>query len=204
MDENIKWMGQSGFMLKGEKTIYIDPWKTDSEEKADIILITHAHYDHCNPEVIMKISNENTSLLITPDCQSKVKDFPGNVVLVEPDNNYDIEGIKIETVPAYNINKQFHPKENEWVGYIMNIDGKRIYHAGDTDAIPEMKALKNIDVALVPVGGTYTMNAEEAAEAVNEFIMPKLAMPMHFGDIVGSKEDAERFKKLCKCKVEIP
>ena len=105
-------------------------------------------------------------------------------------------------MPAYNLNKQFHPKSNGWMGVVVTVSGKRIYHAGDTDNIPEMSNLKNIDIALLPVSGTYVMTAEEAADAANR-IMPKMAVPMHYGSIIGTRADAERFRQLCKCKVEI-
>ena len=120
---------------------------------------------------------------------------------MKPGESTTANGVKIEAVPAYNINKQFHPKSNNWVGYIFTLDGQRIYQAGDTDAIPEMKNVK-ADVVLMPVGGTYTMTAQEAAEATNA-INPKLAIPMHWGKIVGSANDAETFKKLVKCEVQI-
>ncbi len=200
--ENIKWLGHASFKLTGEKIIYIDPWKTKDDEKADIILITHEHFDHCSIEDIKKLSTSETDIFITPDCQSKLRDVKGNVKLVEPNKEYESHGIKIETVHAYNTNKKFHPKENDWVGYIITINNKRIYHAGDTDLIPEMSNLKNIDIALMPVSGTYVMTAEEAAKAA-ELFNPIVAIPMHCGDIVGKDEDKDKFKELCKSNTEI-
>lgn len=197
--ENIKWLGHAGFKIKGEKTVYIDPFKINDTEPADIIIITHEHFDHLSPEDIKKIQTGKTVIISTPDCHSK---FSGNVKSISPGKSIDIGGVKIEAVPAYNSNKDFHPKAKSWVGVVVTINGKRIYHAGDTDNIPEMASLKNIDVALLPVSGTYVMTAEEAAEAANK-IMPKIAVPMHYGSIVGRKEDAEKFRKLCRCKVEI-
>jgi len=114
----------------------------------------------------------------------------------------DADGVKIEVVPAYNVGKQFHPKGNDWVGYIIDAKGKRIYHAGDSDFIPEMKSIK-ADIILLPIGGTYTMTPEEAAEAANTINPSILAVPIHFGEIVGTKADAEKFKALCKCDVKI-
>lgn len=199
MLNNIKWLGHAGFKIKGEKTIYIDPFKIKETEPADIIIITHEHFDHLSPEDIKKIQTGKTVIVTTPDCFSKVS---GNVKTITPGKTLVVDGIKIEAVPSYNINKQFHPKSNGWIGVIVTISGMRIYHAGDTDNIPEMSYFKNIDVALLPVSGTYVMTAEEAADAANK-IMPKVAVPMHYGAIVGTKADAERFKGLCKCKVEI-
>ncbi|MBI2559062.1 MBL fold metallo-hydrolase [Candidatus Woesearchaeota archaeon] len=199
MIENIKWLGHAGFKIKGEKTIYIDPFKIKETEPADIIIITHEHFDHLSPEDINKVQAGKTIVVTTPDCLIKVS---GNIKAINPGTVLNVDGIQIEAVPAYNTNKQFHPRANGWVGVIVTVNGKRIYHAGDTDNIPEMAYLKNIDIALLPVSGTYVMTAEEAADAANK-IMPKVAVPMHYGSIVGTKADAEKFKKLCKCKVEI-
>lgn len=197
--ENITWLGHAGFKIKGEKTVYIDPFKIRDSEPADIIIITHEHFDHLSPEDLKNIQTGNTVVVTTPDCYSKVS---GNVKTISPGRTLIVDGIKIEAVPAYNVNKKFHPKANGWIGVVVNINGKRIYHAGDTDDIPEMSGLKNIDIALLPVSGTYVMTAEEAADAANK-IMPKIAVPMHYGAIVGTHVDAEKFKKLCRCKVEI-
>lgn len=199
MLENIKWLGHAGFKIKGEKTVYIDPFKMNDTEPADIIIVTHEHFDHLSPEDIKKIQTGKTVVITTPDCYSK---FSGNVKTISVGQTLSVDGIKIEAVPAYNANKDFHPKEKSWIGVIVTINGKRIYHSGDTDNIPEMASLKNIDVALLPVSGTYVMTAEEAADAANK-IMPKIAVPMHYGSIIGTRADAEKFKKLCKCKVEI-
>ena len=139
--------------------------------------------------------------MITEDCIAKLRNFKTFPVL--PGKSYEVKGIKFSTVPAYNLSKAFHTRASNWVGYVIEIEGVRIYHAGDTDFVPEMKELKAIDIALLPVGGTYTMNAEEAAKAVNSF-KPKVAVPMHYGKIVGSERDAERFKELVKeARVEI-
>ena len=205
MVENIKWLGHASFKLTGEKTIYIDPFKMTETEPADIILLTHEHFDHCSPEDIKKIQAEKTVIVCPENCAAKLS---GNIKTIKPGESIDVEGIKIEAIPSYNIDKfrepgvPFHPKDLNGIGCIITINNKRIYHAGDTDFIPEMKDLKDIDVALLPVGGTYTMNAEEAAEAANT-IKPKLAIPMHYSDIVGSVEDAEKFKELCKVPCEI-
>lgn len=199
MIENIKWLGHSGFKIKGEKTVYIDPFKIKGGEPADIIIATHGHFDHLSPEDIKKVQSGKTVVVAPPDCSQKIS---GNVMPISPGESLVAHGIKIEAVPAYNTNKNFHPKANGWIGAVVTISGKRIYHAGDTDKIPEMAMLKNIDIALLPVSGTYVMTAEEAADAAN-IIMPKIAVPMHYGSIVGAKSDAERFRSLCRCKAEI-
>lgn len=209
---NITWLGHDGFLLEqagngtqNEKRIVIDPFKITNTINADIVLITHDHYDHCSIEDLKKIVKEDTIIFLPADCISSLAGrVSGKTVLLEPGKKVSVQGITIEAVPAYNLNKHFHPKDNQWLGYIITINNVRIYHAGDTDKIPEMKGLHGkVDVALLPVSGTYTMTAEEAAMAANE-IMPKLAIPMHWGaGVVGTKADAEKFKQLCKCDVKI-
>jgi L-ascorbate metabolism protein UlaG (beta-lactamase superfamily) len=197
---SLKWYGHASIMVKTEKIIYFDPFELPAGvEKADIILITHEHYDHFSPDDIKKIQKEDTVIVSPPDVIAKVK---GEKREILPGKEVEIHGIKIKAVPAYNINKRFHPKEKNWVGYIVEIEGVRIYHAGDTDFIPEMKNLGKIDIAFLPVGGTYTMDAKEAAQAANT-ISPSVAIPMHWGSIVGSQKDAESFKKECKVNVMI-
>lgn len=200
----IEWLGHATVRITSDRVIYIDPYKVSGNEKADLILITHGHYDHCSIEDIQKIAKPGTVIVATTDCSSKIsgKIEVEAVHLVQPGKRLNIEGVKVEAVPAYNIKKQFHPKDNEWVGYILEVKGKRIYHAGDTDLIPEMKKIK-ADIALLPIGGTYTMTAEEAAEAANQINPSIAAIPIHFGEIAGTKADAEKFKALCKCKVKV-
>lgn len=199
MVENIHWLGHDSFRLEGEVTIYIDPWKLPpNSPKADIILITHEHYDHCSPEDVAKIQKADTVIVTIPAAARKLK---GEVKTVKPWDKITVKGIEVEAVPAYNINKPFHPKEAGHVGFIVNLGGKRIYHAGDTDFIPEMKGLK-VDIALLPVSGTYVMTADEAARAADA-IKPEVAIPMHYGEIVGSEKDAERFKELTSVQVVI-
>lgn len=197
--EDIKWLGHASFKISGDKVVYIDPWKLQGKnEEADIILITHDHYDHCSLSDIEKLKGKKTTVVAPPDAAKKIA---GDVRKVKPGDELTVKGIKIEAYPAYNLEKKFHPRANGWVGYVIEINGRRIYHAGDTDLIPEMEGIK-ADIALLPVGGTYTMDAMEAAEAANR-IKPKLAVPMHFGAIVGSSKDAEEFKSLCQVPVEI-
>jgi len=205
----LKWLGHAGFLIKVldiEKTIYIDPYNIkDGSEKADVIFITHSHYDHCSLPDLKKIVKEGTRIVLTPDCQSKVArfDVPVRIELVEPGHEVTFNGMKFIGVPAYNIDKDFHPQEEGWVGYVIKVDDVVIYHAGDTDFIPEMQKLTGFKqqgkefIALLPVGGRFTMSAEEAAEAA-ELIKPTLAIPMHWGAIIGDKEDAEEFVELCE------
>ncbi|NVM00851.1 MAG: MBL fold metallo-hydrolase, partial [Candidatus Helarchaeota archaeon] len=149
MLENLHWLGHASFKITGEKIIYIDPYQLKGEnEKADIILITHSHFDHCSPGDVEKIQKSSTVIVATPDCRS---DLSGNVKTVKPGDKITVEGVGIEAVPAYNVNKEFHPKSKNWVGYIVTVKGERIYHAGDTDKIPEMGDIK-ADIVLLPVG----------------------------------------------------
>ncbi|MEA3485598.1 MAG: MBL fold metallo-hydrolase, partial [Candidatus Aerophobetes bacterium] len=170
---NIKWLGHASFKITDGKIIYIDPWNLKKKGQANIILVTHPHYDHLSIADISKIQGKETVIITTADGAEKLK---GNIRRVKPGDSLTIKEIEIEVVPAYNIGKNFHPKEKGWVGFIIKIGGKRIYHSGDTDFIPEMEKLK-VDIALLPIGGTYTMNAEEAARAAKA-ISPEIAIPM--------------------------
>lgn len=200
MKNEITWLGHASFKIKNEVTLYIDPWKIDpDEEKADLILITHEHFDHLSLDDIEKIRDDLTIIVTIPLCKPKIT---GEVKVIRAGEKIRISDVEIEAIPAYNINKSFHQKEAGRVGYIITMSGERIYHAGDSDLIPEMESI-DVDVALLPVGGVYTMSPEEAAKAANR-IRPKLAIPMHWGtEVVGKREDAEKFKDLCDVPVEI-
>ncbi len=209
MLENIQVLCHSSIKINEGKVIYFDPFKINKQyNDADIIFITHDHYDHYSEEDIDKVIKPDTTIVIPEGMQVKllkkgVKN--SNIITVEPEKTYVVEGLKFETIPAYNVNKAFHPKDNGWVGYILEIDGIRYYIAGDTDITEENKRVK-CDIAFVPVGGTYTMDFKEAAELVNE-IKPKVAVPIHYGSIVGTNEDAINFQKLLNpeinCKIKI-
>ena len=198
MLEKIHWLGHDTFKIVGEKVIYTDPFKIKKNDTADIILITHEHYDHCSPEDIQKIQGAGTVIVATPDCTGKLT---GNVKTVKPGDTLTVEGIAIEAVPSYNTNKQFHTRDKNWVGYVFTVNGQRVYIAGDTDYIPEMKSL-NVDIALLPVSGTYVMTADEAIKAALD-INPKVAIPMHYNSIVGTAGDAKKFADGLKGKIEV-
>ena len=204
MLNNIEVLCHSSIRINKEKTIYIDPFKIDRNyNDADIIFITHDHYDHYSEEDIDKVINENAVIVIPEELLTKVLKKGINkdaIVTVEPDKKYMVQGIKFETVPAYNTYKTFHPKENGWVGYVIELNDVKYYIAGDTDITEENKKVK-CDVAFVPVGGTYTMDFKEAAQLVNQ-IQPKVAVPIHYGSVVGTKQDAEEFIKLLHTNVK--
>lgn len=199
MIKDVHLLGHDTFKITGEKVIYTDPFKLKKKDSADIILVTHEHYDHCSPDDIKKIQGPHTVIVTTSDCAKKLS---GTIKIIKPNETLTVEGIKIEAVPAYNTNKQFHTKDRGWVGFIITTKGHRIYLAGDTDYIPEMKTFKDIDIALLPVSGTYVMTAEEATLAALD-IKPKVAIPMHYGSIVGDKDDAKRFAAALRGKVEV-
>lgn len=192
----IEWLGHASFKVKAKKKIiYIDPFKLNTGDKADLILITHDHFDHCSIEDLKKILKNETMIVFPKDCTEKLKSLlpDSNLISVSPFEKIKVLDFEIETFPAYNKNKKFHPKSSNWVGYVINA-GKKIYHAGDTDLIEEMKKV-HAEIALLPVSGTYVMTAEEAVEAAY-IIKPKVAVPMHYGSLVGTNEDAAKFKEL--------
>ena len=198
MVKDIHWLGHDTFKIVGEKVIYTDPFNIKNKDTADIILITHEHFDHCSPGDVKALQGPKTVIVTTPDCAKKLS---GNIKTVRAGDKITVEGIEIEAVPSYNTNKNFHPKDNDWVGYIFTVQGQRIYLAGDTDYIPEMKKFK-VDIALLPVSGTYVMTAQEAVNAALD-INPRIAIPMHYDSIVGTKDDAKTFADGLKGKIEV-
>ncbi|NIA22740.1 MAG: MBL fold metallo-hydrolase [Proteobacteria bacterium] len=201
MLSRMKWLGHDTFMIDYEnKVIYFDPYQLkDGLPGADYIFITHSHYDHFSKDDIDKIVKNDTVFIGPADVISAID--KNKTVLAEIDETKELDSFSFKSIPAYNTNKEFHPKEKKWVGYILDIGGVKIYHAGDTDRIPEMKGL-GVDIALLPVSGTYVMTADEAAEAAMD-IKPDIAIPMHYASIVGSRKDAERFAELLKDKVQV-
>lgn len=199
MIDNIHWLGHSSFRIDGDVTIYIDPWKLAAgSPPADLILISHEHYDHFSAEDIEKVRTA-ASEIVTIDAVARA--LTGRVHVVKPGDRLTVRGVDIQILPAYNKKKKFHPRSKGQVGFVLTLDGQRLYFAGDTDAIPEMKDLRP-EIALLPVSGTYVMDAEEAVEAV-KLLQPGLAVPMHYGEIVGTAADAERFQRLSPVPVRI-
>jgi L-ascorbate metabolism protein UlaG (beta-lactamase superfamily) len=201
---DVQKLNHASVKIKNSTVIYFDPFKIldKDAERADLVLISHEHFDHCSPEDLKKIIGPDTVLITIPACKENLMSLPvKETKYIKPGEQMEIRGIKIEAVPAYNINKfmspgvPFHPPGDGKVGFVVTIDGVRVYFAGDTDNIPEMRNFKNIDIAFLPVSGTYVMTAEEAVEAV-KVINPKLAIPIHYGDVVGSEKDAKKFKEL--------
>ena len=205
----ISWLGHDSFKIKNGKTVIIDPFKIrPTSDRADILLISHEHFDHFSLDDIKKVVNPNTTIVTIPVVKKDLSSLQVKEVrAVKPGDKFKIGDVAIEVVPAYNLNKfrepgkVFHPKEDGKVGFMIGIKGVRVYHAGDTDVIPEMKGLK-ADVALLPVSGTYVMTPEEAAQAT-KMVEAKLAIPMHYGVIVGTEQDAQKFKQLTTVEVQI-
>ncbi len=187
----LSWCGHDTFLIEGEKTVYTDPYVLpDNPKKADIILITHDHYDHCAPDKVKQIQKADTVIVTTPDCARKLT---GNIRAIRPGQSVTIGDITVKAVPAYNTFQQFHPKASGWVGFVFSIGGTTVYLAGDTDFIPEMKGLKP-DIALLPIGGKFTMGIDQAVQAALA-IEPKTVIPMHYGTIAGTEADPDEFKE---------
>lgn len=194
----ISWLGHDGLLYQDQKTLYFDPFQISGGPPADLILISHDHFDHCSPEDVKKIQTQDTIIVTEADSAKKLS---GRIEIIKPGETKTIQGITIEAVPSYNTNKDFHPKTNNWLGFIVTLNGVRLYHPGDADFIPEMKTIQ-ADIAFLPVSGTYVMTAKEAVEAA-KVLKPRIAVPIHYGTIVGTDDDAREFKKLLEGIVEV-
>jgi L-ascorbate metabolism protein UlaG (beta-lactamase superfamily) len=196
----VHWLGHDSFVLEGSKTVILDPFKAKGGYKADVLLISHEHYDHLSEDDIRRFADASTTIVAPRICEGPLRPFPQEKKFVIPGGEVDVKGVHIEAIPAYNLNKfrepgkVFHPKGDGKVGYVLTLDGTKFYHAGDSDATPEMKSL-DVDVAFLPVSGTYVMTAQEAAEAAKA-MKAKVVVPMHYAKIVGTRADAERFREL--------
>ena len=195
---------QSSIKITGEKIIYFDPLKVEESHDADLILITHSHWDHFSKEDILKIKKETTKIIAPKDSKEEILTLgftEDNIYIVEPKEELSLYGVIIKTLPAYNKTKTFHPKENKWLGYVVKIEDTIYYVMGDTDALEENKNI-TCDVLCIPIGGTYTMNAKEAAEFTN-ILNPKKVIPIHYGLVVGTEYDLDTFKQLLNKKIEV-
>lgn len=204
------WHGHAAFRLENDSRLYFDPFRlNDDAPPADLVLISHEHFDHLSLSDLKKIVSYGTTVVAPPICQTELKKLRHeDIHYLSVGQRLDIQDVAITAVPAYNLNKfrapglAFHPRQDGKVGYVVRIGDVTCYHAGDTDAIPEMKNLENIDIALLPVSGTYVMTSEEAVQAV-DMIKPKIAVPMHWGSIVGSRADAEHFEQQAREQAQI-
>ena len=208
--DSVDWLGHSGFRIRvGSANVYIDPYRVaEDAPPADLILITHGHYDHFSPQDVERLSDERTWLVGPPAVAERVS---GQVQSIAPGELLEdelVRGVHVAAVAAYNTSKRnaegqpFHPREAGWVGYEVNVRGERLYHSGDTDVIPEMDSVTGVDVALLPVSGVYMMTAQEAAEAARR-IQPRVAVPMHWGEHIGTSEDAQAFAERATVEVRI-
>ena len=207
-----RWLGHDGFIITSKEgtSVCLDPFQIKGDYKpVDVLISTHEHFDHCNVEDMQKVVNSGTEVIGIPMAEDNLSKLDCKKIhYVKPGETLTLKSIRFEFVPAYNVNKfrspkvPFHPKEDEKIGVIIVMDSHRIYHAGDTDCIPEMADFRP-DIALIPVSGTYVMTAEEAIEAAN-ILQPRLIIPMHFGTIVGDSSMAEKLKQSVSMPVEIP
>lgn len=208
MYEEVEVLSHSSIKISGSLVLYFDPFNiADETHDADIILITHEHYDHYSPEDIGKIIKGGTILVCPESIKEKIKESPcgvaaQNIRYLSPDEDIELDSVKIHAVRAYNVDKNFHKKSYDWLGYVVSMDGTIYYVAGDTDINEDILSVRSChpDVALIPCGGTFTMDVREAA-SLAEKLSPKIAIPTHYGSIVGDKKDGDEFVRLLKGKV---
>ncbi|MHC4715599.1 MAG: MBL fold metallo-hydrolase [Planctomycetota bacterium] len=199
MAVTITWISHASFRIAGSRVVYIDPWKIPGGDMdGDVVFVSHSHHDHCSAEDVAKVKATDGLLVGPPD----TIDALGGGHPLGPGGTADADGVRIIAVPAYNVSKAYHPKANNWLGAVIEMDGVRIYYAGDTDHINEMSELRDIDVALLPIGGTYTMDAAQAADAASD-LRCRMCIPYHYGDIVGSAADAQVFAAEAACQVHV-
>ncbi|SMC89987.1 L-ascorbate metabolism protein UlaG, beta-lactamase superfamily [Desulfocicer vacuolatum DSM 3385] len=204
--EKIHWLGHDCIRIDSDPVIYFDPYEIDPGVEAGILLITHDHYDHCSVDDVKKILGKDTVIVTEKGSAATLThalgpSIEGQINILAPGEKIEIKGVSIFAVPSYNLNKEFHPKEKNWLGFVVDVEGRTVYHAGDTDLIPEMADV-SCDIALLPVSGTYVMTADEAVQAALK-IAPKLAIPMHYGSLVGDEGDAAAFQKGLDGKVAV-
>src|SRR3954467_6048785 len=207
--DSLEWLGHAGFRLKaGQAAVYIDPYRVKDGPPADLILITHGHYDHFSPRDVEQLSHRDTWLVGPAAVAERVN---GQVLSIAPREAVEREllrGVGVAAIAAYNTSKRdadgnlFHPRDAGWLGFDLNVRGERLYHSGDTDVIPEMDSVTGVDVALLPVSGVYVMTSKEAAEAARR-IQPRVAVPMHWGEHIGSLQDARDFAEKAPVEVRI-
>jgi L-ascorbate metabolism protein UlaG (beta-lactamase superfamily) len=205
----VEWLGHSGFRIRaGRASIYVDPYRTNGGPEADLILLTHGHYDHFSPQDVERLSGKHTTVVAPPTVAERLS---GRVRSIVPGETFEPDGMRsvdVRAIAAYNTSKRdpegrpFHPRDAGWVGYELRVGGERLYHSGDTDVIPEMDEVAGVDVALLAVSGVYVMTAQEAAEAARR-IQPRVAIPMHWGELLGTRADAEAFAASAPVEVTI-
>jgi len=199
MSIELTWLGHASFRLAGGPVVYIDPWKIDGAPgDGDLVIVSHSHSDHCSDGDVARVIKADGEVLAPADTVDQL----GRGTVAGPGQAYTPAGVTVHAVWAYNVNKAYHPRSKGWLGAVVEIGGARVYYAGDTDLIPEMGELGAVDAALLPVGGTYTMTAAEAAEACRR-IAPAVAIPYHWGDIVGTRADADAFADAAGCEVRV-
>ncbi len=195
----VRWFGHDAICIQGSVTVWFDPYELPvSAPVADLILISHEHFDHCSPQDVAKIRGAHTEIVTDKASANKLS---GNIRVVQPGDRVTVAGVSIEVYPAYNVDKTFHPKQAGMLSFVVTLDGVRYYHAGDTDVIPEMVSIR-ADVAFLPVSGTYVMTAAEAVKAAR-MIKPRVAVPMHYGSIVGAASDAKTFMEALEREVPV-